>query len=84
MEMETFTKFQFQYGAIKGGLRPVKSFNLPAFQFQYGAIKGFAACRHLETKRYFNSNMVRLKAIRPTDTRAYVLNFNSNMVRLKA
>ena len=59
--------FQFQYGAIKSIFIDSFTYLNWEFQFQYGAIKSqyFIAVEKL--MQYFNSNMVRLKALTLTD-----------------
>ena len=53
------------------------------FQFHYGTIKSIMVVLLLNLVRYFNSTMVRLKAVRQTDSRTVENDFNSTMVRLK-
>ncbi len=55
--------FQFQYGAIKGRGMGFLPDQVPIFQFQYGAIKGLSGAIRASRMRYFNSNMVRLRAL---------------------
>ena len=55
-------RFQFQHGTIKR-IRNNNPFNLiKTFQFQHGTIKRKRAQTLLAEERFFNSNMVRLKA----------------------
>ena len=55
-------KFQFQYGAIEGGVEEVIEATVKAFQFQYGAIEGKKTNVLTNNVYHFNSSMVRLKA----------------------
>ena len=54
--------FQFQLGAIKGGLPALPGPPCHAFQFQLGAIKGRHRPGPDQAKPGFNSSLVRLKA----------------------
>ena len=76
--------FQFHYGTIKSALFVKDYLDDPEFQFHYGTIKSirYGFLRH--GRGYFNSTMVRLKAIVPRSSFRLCTDFNSTMVRLKA
>ena len=63
-ELYTFaSKFQFQDGAIKGISENNRKQKIQKFQFQDGAIKGLVVYVSIVFSPYFNSKMVRLRAI---------------------
>jgi len=78
-----YKQFQFQYGSIKRKQRPANELLIITFQFQYGSIKSFVDNLNVDADTYFNSNMVRLKAVFVCDCLSACFDFNSNMVRLK-
>ena len=75
--------FQFQYGAIEGGMCRQQLGLIPQFQFQYGAIEGHLVKVKQVNYNHFNSSMVRLKDKISTLHKIPFADFNSSMVRLK-
>ena len=78
-----FNAFQFHYGSIKMFLSIPAVWASTSFQFHYGSIKILFRRLSRQTKRCFNSTMVRLKYSPLFIIELNLLSFNSTMVRLK-
>ncbi|SQH73698.1 Uncharacterised protein [Porphyromonas crevioricanis] len=63
-ESENMSLFQFQYGAIESSAHGLFLNTAYRFQFQYGAIESLKFSDYTQSFPCFNSNMVRLRAVR--------------------